>query len=65
MLTRAAKIIAISVLALGTSAAVANADCGHRDTGTAVGAVGGGVVGNVITHMAVWSEPLPARSAAA
>ena len=50
MLTRAAKIIAVSVLALGTAVTAANADCGHKATGTAVGAVGGGVVGNVITH---------------
>src|ERR1700742_5026399 len=50
MLTRAAKIIAVSVLALGTAATTANADCGHKSTGTAIGAVGGGVVGNVITH---------------
>jgi uncharacterized protein YcfJ len=51
MLTRAAKIIAISVLAIGTAATAANAGCeGRRSTGTAVGAVGGGVVGNVITH---------------
>jgi hypothetical protein len=50
MLTRAAKIIAISVLTLGTAGTAANADCGHKATGTAIGAVGGGVVGNVITH---------------
>jgi osmotically inducible lipoprotein OsmB len=50
MLTRATKIIAISVLAFGTAATAANADCGHKATGTAIGAVGGGVVGSVITH---------------
>lgn len=51
MLTRAAKLIAVSMLALGTGIATANADCGSaKATGTAVGAVGGGVLGNVITH---------------
>jgi osmotically inducible lipoprotein OsmB len=50
MLARATKLIAASVLALGTAATAANADCGHKATGTAVGAVGGGVIGNVITH---------------
>jgi osmotically inducible lipoprotein OsmB len=50
MLTRAAKLIAISTLALGTAITAANADCGHKAVGTAVGAVGGGVVGSVITH---------------
>ena len=50
MLTRTAKIIAVSVLALGTAVTTANADCGHKAVGTAVGAVGGGVVGSVITH---------------
>ena len=51
MLTRFAKIIAISALAFGAAGTAANADCGSaKATGTAVGAVGGGVLGNVITH---------------
>ena len=51
MLMRFAKVLAISVLALGTAATAADAGCsGRRATGTAVGAVGGGVLGNVITH---------------
>jgi uncharacterized protein YcfJ len=51
MLTRAARIIAVSTLALGAAITAANADCGSaKATGTAVGAVGGGVLGNVITH---------------
>jgi uncharacterized protein YcfJ len=50
MLTRAAKLIAISTLTFGTAMTAANADCGHKATGTAIGAVGGGVLGNVITH---------------
>ena len=51
MLTRFAKILAISTLALGTAVTSANADCSSaKASGTAVGAVGGGVLGNVITH---------------
>src|ERR1700743_1101887 len=50
MAKRVGKIAAISVLALGTAATAANADCDHKAAGTAIGAVGGGVVGNVITH---------------
>lgn len=50
MLKRTLKIIAISALALGTATA-ANAGCeGRKTTGTVVGAVGGGVLGNVVTH---------------
>jgi uncharacterized protein YcfJ len=45
------KVLAISCLALGMAATAADAGCrGRKDTGTAVGAVGGGVIGNVITH---------------
>jgi osmotically inducible lipoprotein OsmB len=50
MLTRIAKLAAISVVALGTAVSAASADCDHKAAGTAIGAVGGGVVGNVITH---------------
>lgn len=51
MLTRFAKVLAISALALGTAVTAANAGCeGRKSTGTAVGAVGGGVIGNVVTH---------------
>jgi uncharacterized protein YcfJ len=51
MLTRFAKVLAISALALGTAVTAANADCSSAKAGgTAVGAVGGGVIGNVITH---------------
>jgi hypothetical protein len=50
MFMRFAKIAAISALALGTTAAAANAGCeGRRATGTAVGAVGGGVIGNAVS----------------
>jgi hypothetical protein len=50
MLTRFAQIVAISALALGTAVTAANAGCqGRRATGTAVGAVGGGVVGNAVS----------------
>ena len=47
-----AKMFALAVLALGvTTAAAEAANCqGRRDTGTAVGAVGGGVVGNAASH---------------
>lgn len=51
---RTFKILGISCLALGMAATTADAGCrGRKDTGTAVGAVGGGVVGNVITHGSV------------
>lgn len=54
MLTRFIKLAAISVVALGAMATAADAGCeGRRDTGTAVGAVGGGVIGNVVTHGSV------------
>lgn len=46
------KIFALAALALGlTTVAAEAANCqGRRDTGTAVGAIGGGVVGNAATH---------------
>ena len=45
-------MFALAALALGvTTAAAEAANCqGRRDTGTAVGAIGGGVVGNAATH---------------
>ncbi|HWA92496.1 MAG TPA: glycine zipper 2TM domain-containing protein [Rhizomicrobium sp.] len=51
---RAFKILTISVLALGACATAADAGCqGRKTTGTVVGAAGGGVLGNVITHGSV------------
>ncbi|HEY2033725.1 MAG TPA: glycine zipper 2TM domain-containing protein [Rhizomicrobium sp.] len=48
---RFAKMLAISAFALATAVTAANADCDSaKATGTAVGAVGGGVLGNVVTH---------------
>src|SRR5580698_10108932 len=50
------KILAASVIALGVSnvAAYADACSGHsHDTGTAVGAVGGGLIGGLATHSVV------------
>jgi uncharacterized protein YcfJ len=46
------KILALAALALGlTTVAAEAANCqGRRDTGTAVGAIGGGVVGNAATR---------------
>jgi uncharacterized protein YcfJ len=46
------KIFALAALALGLTTVTAEAaNCeGRRDTGTAVGAIGGGVVGNAATH---------------
>ena len=47
-----AKLIALAALALGVTTIQAQAaNCqGRRDTGTAVGAVGGGLVGNATTR---------------
>jgi outer membrane lipoprotein SlyB len=50
------KLMAASVVALGMGnvAAYADACSGHsHDTGTAVGAVGGGLVGGLATHSVV------------
>jgi len=48
-------MFALAALALGVTTVTAEAaNCqGRRDTGTAVGAVGGGVVGNVASHGSV------------
>jgi len=48
------KIFALAALALGmTTAAAEAANCqGRRDTGTAVGAIGGGLIGNAASHNA-------------
>ena len=46
-------ILAAAALALGATSIAANADScsGHRhNTGTVVGALGGGLIGNAITH---------------
>ena len=44
-------MIALAALTLGVTTISAEAGCqGRRDTGTAVGAVGGGVVGNAVSH---------------
>jgi uncharacterized protein YcfJ len=47
-----AKLFALAVLALAVTTMEAQAvNCqGRRDTGTAVGAVGGGLVGNAASH---------------
>src|ERR1700682_5898293 len=46
------KIFALATLALGvTTVSAEAANCqGRRDTGTAVGAVGGGLAGNALSH---------------
>lgn len=45
------KILALATLAFGIATTAAEANCsGSRDTGTAVGAVGGGLIGNGISH---------------
>ena len=47
------KIAAVALLALGAGTVTASADAcsGHsHDTGTAVGAVGGGLIGGLATH---------------
>jgi uncharacterized protein YcfJ len=46
------KIFALAALALGFTTVTAEAaNCqGRRDTGTAVGAIGGGLVGNAASH---------------
>lgn len=43
---------AVGLLALGTAGASANCETA-KTTGTVLGAVGGGVIGNVITHGSV------------
>src|SRR5882672_307870 len=50
-----AKMFALAALALGVSTVAAEAaNCqGRRDTGTAVGAVGGGLIGNAASHGSV------------
>jgi uncharacterized protein YcfJ len=50
-----AKIFTLAVFALGaTTVAAEAANCqGRRDTGTAVGAVGGGIVGNAASRGSV------------
>ena len=55
MKNKLAKMFAMAALALGVTTVTAEAaNCqGRRDTGTAVGAVGGGVVGNVASHGSV------------
>ena len=53
MLKRASLILASAILALGAVTVAANADrCSGRNhnTGTVVGAVGGGLIGSAITH---------------
>jgi len=47
-----AKLFALAALALSVTTMQAQAaNCqGRRDTGTAVGAIGGGLVGNAATH---------------
>jgi osmotically inducible lipoprotein OsmB len=53
MLQRASLILAAAILTLGVSTVVANADgCSGRNhnTGTVVGAVGGGLIGNAMTN---------------
>src|SRR6266852_8939223 len=47
-----AKLVALAALALGLTTVTAEAaNCqGRRDTGTAVGAIGGGLVGNGVTR---------------
>lgn len=48
------KITAVALGVLGAGATGASADCHSAKTaGTALGVVGGGVVGNVITHGSV------------
>src|SRR5258706_9309325 len=47
-----AKLVALAAFALGLTTVTAEAaNCqGRRDTGTAVGAIGGGLVGNAASH---------------
>jgi len=48
------KITAVALGLLGAGTMAANADCHSAKTaGTAAGVVGGGVIGNVITHGSV------------
>src|SRR6266566_1082631 len=49
---RHTKLLALAALALGVTTMEAQAaNCqGRRDTGTAVGAIGGGLVGNAASH---------------
>jgi osmotically inducible lipoprotein OsmB len=54
MRAKIAKLLALSVLALGVNLSAADAGCeGRKTTGTVVGAGAGGVLGNVITHGSV------------
>jgi uncharacterized protein YcfJ len=53
MLNRTTRILAAATLALGigTTAAYADSCSGHNhNTGTVLGAVGGGVIGGAVTH---------------
>jgi osmotically inducible lipoprotein OsmB len=53
MFKRISLTLAAAIFALGTATVAADADAcsGHNhDTGTVVGAVGGGLIGNAITH---------------
>jgi len=46
-----AKIAALVIALVGAGTAAANATCeGRKTTGTVLGAAGGGVIGDVITH---------------
>lgn len=46
-----AKAAALTLGLLGLSSAAASADChARKTTGTVLGAAGGGVIGNVVTH---------------
>ena len=52
MIVRCAKACVLAGLVLGIATASAEAaNCqGRRDTGTAVGAIGGGLIGNSVSH---------------
>jgi len=52
ILIKCAKTCVLAALALGVAATSAEAaNCqGRRDTGTAVGAIGGGVIGNTVSN---------------
>ena len=53
MLTRTTRILAAAVIALGAGTVAAQADScsGHNhNTGTVLGAVGGGAVGSAVSH---------------
>lgn len=50
-MNKLAKAAALSVAMLSVGAITAHADCQSRKTtGTLVGAAGGGLIGNVVTH---------------